>query len=353
MKKYLLLVGVTALAGFTAFSLHTSEQETPDTATTFTVDTTFSEQQILERSVHMLGNTFAHQSVEIKPEDKGKITKILVSSGQDVEQGQLLFLLDDRHQRAVVQRESANLKEIQRQYKNLLRLLPNGAVTQADVDSALAKVDMQQAELDIANANLEDKRVTAPFSGSLGLVDVNTGQNVDSESVLTTLDDSSQLRLNVAIPAMYLRQLQVGQSIQLTNIEGVAKVEAILSSLDGRVSNQTQNIQAQFLIDNKAAQLTPGSLVIGELSLPSQVEITVPLQSVVYRGHERFVYVIHDDKAEQRLVSLGERTGEKVQVLEGLKAGEEIVFRGTVKLRDGAEIKVMETVQLNHNEGDL
>ncbi|MGL6315744.1 efflux RND transporter periplasmic adaptor subunit [Vibrio sp. WXL103] len=350
MKKYALIAGVTALAGFTAFSLHTSETEQPSVSTALTVDTTFSHQQTLQRSVHMLGNTFAHQSIEIKPQEKGRITQVLVSSGQQVTKGELLFSIDDRHQRAVAQREKANLKEIERQYNNLVRLLPSGAVTQADVDAAQALVEMQQAEVDIATANLQDKQVTAPFSGRLGLVDVSVGQNIDSDTVLTTLDDSSKLRLNVAIPASHLRQLSIGQSAELSSVEGSAKVTATLTSLDGRVSDQTQSIQAQFLIDNHKAGLTPGSLVMGELTLPSQVEVTIPLQSVVYRGDQRYVYVVHDSVVEQRPVSLGERTGELVQVLSGLELGEEIVYRGTVKLRDGAEIEVIETIVLNQHK---
>ncbi|CAM4442862.1 efflux RND transporter periplasmic adaptor subunit [Vibrio agarivorans] len=352
MKKYALIVGVITLAGFTAFSLHTSEKEEPAVSSALTVDTTFSQQQTLQRSVHMLGNTFAHQSIEIQPEDKGRITQVLVQSGQKVSQGQLLFALDDRHQQAAVNREQANLKEIERQYNNLLRLLPNGAVTQADVDAALANVEMQQAELDIAKANLEDKQVTAPFTGQLGLVDVSIGQNVESDTVLTTLDDPRQLRLNVAIPAPYLRQLAIGQSTYLSSVEDSTRVKATLKSLDGRVSNQTQSIQAQFLIDNDELGLTPGSLVMGELTLPSEVEITIPLQSVVYRGHQRYVYVVHDNTVEQRPVTLGERTGEQVQVISGLDLGEEIVYRGTVKLRDGAEIEIIETLDAQVTQGE-
>ncbi|PMP07843.1 efflux transporter periplasmic adaptor subunit [Vibrio breoganii] len=358
MKKYALIAVILSIAGFSAFSLHTTEKEAPTLSSALTVDTTFAGQDTLERSVHMLGNTFAHQSVDIKPEEKGKVSKVLVKSGEEVKKGQLLFLLDDRHQRAVVQREAASLKELQRQHSNLLRLLPNGAVPQGDVDAALANVEMQKAELDLAKATLQDKRVTAPFSGTLGLVDITIGQNVESESVLTTLDDSSHLRLNVALPAKYLRQLKVGQTTKLSSIEGAKSVKATLTSLDSRVNSQTQNIQVQFRIDNDEADLTPGSLVLGELPLPTQAEVTVPLQSVVYRGHERFVYVVQESKVEKRhvekrIVTLGERTGEKVQVLEGLEIGEEIVYRGTVKLRENAEVEVNETVDTHLPSGDV
>ena len=344
MKKYALIISVTVLAGFAALSLQTSHQKAPTVPSALTVDTISTQQHALSRSIHILGNTFAHQSIEIKPEDKGKITQVFVQSGQPVSEGQLLFSLDDRHQRAAVKREQANLKEIQRQYDNLLRLLPNGAVTQADVDAALASVEMQRAELDIAKAYLQDKQVTAPFEGRLGLVDISIGQNIESDTVLTTLDDPSKLMLNVAIPATYLRQLNTGQSTFLANVEDNTMVKATLMSFDGRVSNETQSIQAQFLIDNHSLGLTPGSLVMGDLTLPSQDAVTIPIQSVVYRGSERFVYVVSNNTVEQRQIQLGESTGEHIQVMSGLSTGEEIVYRGTVKLHDGAEIKVMERI---------
>lgn len=347
MKNIALITAIIALSGMVAFSLQPSEQKVQKESpvTRLTVDTTFAELSTLTRTVHIVGNSFAHQSISITPENRGRINEVLVVSGQSVEKGQLLFLLDDRFERAAVTREQANLGELQRHHDKLIRLLPNGAVTQADVDAANARLEMQQAELEIALANLKDRRVTAPFAGRLGLVDISVGQIVASDTQLTTLDDASRLRLNVAIPASYLPYITPGNSTTLSHVESATPINAILDSLDGRVSSQTQNIQAQFTIDNQSVQLTPGSLMTGELVLEGEDVVTIPLQSVVYRGHNRYVYVIQDEVAHQREVTLGGRTGDRVEVISGLDMGEEIVYRGTVKLRDGAGVEVIETVR--------
>ncbi|MGL6259379.1 efflux RND transporter periplasmic adaptor subunit [Vibrio sp. WXL103] len=346
MKKIAFFSVIIALGGWGAHYLNSSEPEPINNKfRIFTVDTTIVERGTLDRSIHIVGNSFAHKSISITPKNRGRISQVLVKSGEHVKKGQLLFALDDRYERAEVKREQANLSDVEQNYNKLVKLLPNGAVTKAVVDAAFARLEMQQAELEIALVNLKDTQITAPFDGRLGLVDISVGQRVENSTELTTLDDADQLRLNVAIPASYLPYLRLGNTTTLSHVESLTPITAKLDSLDGRVSSQTQNIQAQFSIDNQTAKLTPGSLMTGELPLAALDVVTIPIQSVIYRGPNRYVYVIEDEVARQRQVTLGERNGEIVEVRSGLELGEEIVYRGTVKLRDGASVEVQETVQ--------
>ncbi len=297
---------------------------------------------VLNQQVHLLGNVFALRSVEVKPEVEGRISDIAVQSGQRVKQGQLLVQLDNRHQRAVVMREKARLSDIQRQHQNLLQLLPKGATTQAEVDRYESQVAMQQAELAIAEAALQDRALRAPFDGQLGLVDLSLGQVVDSASVLMTLDDASTLRLNVPVPARYLGQIQLGQTAQLRQSGAEQRLfKAQVTSIDSRVRGETLNVFVQLSIDNQQGVLAPGTLVSGELSLPSTERLLMPMQAIAYNGERRYAYRLNQQSVNKVEVTLGQRDDERVEVLSGLAAGDQVVYKGLVKLHDGIEVEVL------------
>ncbi|GLS92082.1 hemolysin D [Psychromonas marina] len=341
MKKYLLLTIVVVI--FTAVWLSKSDPQSTTLAKTTkqVVEVINVDKQMLHENVSILGTVFAKHSVEIKPESEGKIKAIHVSSGQIVEQGMVLMELDNRHQLAVVKREQARLIDSQRQYENYKQLFPKGAVTQKLLDSAETQWLIQQAELLLAQAALQDKTIIAPFSGKVGLVDLSRGQLVTPNTILTTLDDASELRLNVPIAARHLHLLEKQQKVNLHSmaLQGET-IPATLTSIDSRVNSQSLNVYLQFSMDNTHLALTPGSLVTADIPLKKQAELLVPRQAIVYQGHERFVYRVEDDAVFKVAVTLGERNDESVQILSGLVSNDTVVYKGTVKLYDGAKVDI-------------
>ncbi|PMH43820.1 hypothetical protein BCU68_13015 [Vibrio sp. 10N.286.49.B3] len=309
-----------------------------------TVEVVKASQQSLNNKIQLLGTTFSLNSIDIRSEVAGKIDHIYVSSGEYIQAGTLLFSLDNRHQKAVLKREQSRLAEQKRQYHNLLQLLPKGAVKQSDVDLAQAEIEIQRAELKIAQVALDNSYIRAPFSGKLGLIDISPGQLVDTSTLLTSLDDASKLRINIPISAQYLRQLKVGEIAMVTSSEFSTPIPTTLTTLDSRINSNTLNIQAQFTIDNHKLNLTPGSMVSGELSLYKDPATTIPLQSVVYKGSKRYVFKLNNDQRVEKIaVELGLRNGDWVQVNNGLQVDDIVVYKGTVKLRDHMLVEVINT----------
>ncbi|MGY5450190.1 efflux RND transporter periplasmic adaptor subunit [Agarivorans sp. MS3-6] len=296
----------------------------------------------LREHVHLLGNVFSAHSVNIKAEVDGRIESIAVKSSQKVVTGQLLVQLDDRHQRAVLQREQARLDDILRQHQNLLQLLPKGATTQAEVDRYQSEVAMQQAELALAEAALQDRAIRAPFSGNLGLVDLSPGQLLDNDKTLTTLDNADTLRLNVPVAARYLGRIKVGQQASVHQVGVDSRVfEARVSSIDSRVRGESLNVYIQLSIDNQQAGIAPGTLVTGELALNAPPRLLIPLQAIAYDGDRRFAYRLNQQQVEKVELKLGLRGDNVVEVLSGLHAGDKVVHKGLVKLHDGIEVEVL------------
>ncbi|GGB02099.1 efflux RND transporter periplasmic adaptor subunit [Agarivorans gilvus] len=343
MRRIGLLVAALIMVITWMFYRNDAAEESKASSTPpVTVEVVRLSEGVLNQQVHLLGNVFALRSVEIKPEVDGRISDIAVQSGQQVKQGQLLVQLDNRHQRAVLMREQARLSDIQRQHQNLLQLLPKGATTQAEVDRYESQVAMQQAELALAEAALQDRALRAPFDGQLGLVDLSLGQVVNSDTVLMTLDDASTLRLNVPVAARYLGQIQLGQTAQLRQSGAEQRVfEAKVSSIDSRVRGETLNVFVQLSIDNQQGLLAPGTLMSGELSLASSEHLLMPLQAVAYDGERRYAYRLNQQTVDKVEVLLGQRGDEQVEVLSGLVAGDQVVYKGLVKLHDGIEVEVL------------
>lgn len=341
MNKYLLLFAVLAISTLTWFKGDQSDPEEPSTDNSLVVEVVSIGKQVLHEKIPLLGTVFAIHSVEIKPESEGKIKSINVIAGQTVKEGEVLIELDNRHQLAVVKREQARLIDSERQYKNYLHLQSKGAVTQTMLDSAETQWLSQQADLLLAEAALQDKTIVAPFSGKVGLVDLSRGQLVTPTTVLTTLDDDSLLRLNVPIAARHLQSIRPNQQIQISSIDHkeITK-QATLTSIDSRVNSQNLNVFLQFSIDNKTVPLTPGSLVSADLEFEKPEQILVPLQSIVYEGDQRFVYRVESGLAAKVPVQLGDQNEQYIQVLSGLSAQDEIVYKGTVKLHDGVKVVV-------------
>lgn len=345
MKKYLFLA-VIIVSFSMAWTVNSKDSDSTETETDtaspgHVVEVVSIDKQVLHEKVPILGTVFAINSIEVKPESEGKIKSINVKSGQMVEKGSVLVELDNRHQLAVVNREQAKLVDTERQYQNYKELVKKGAVTQRELDSAETLWFIQQAEFSLAKAALQDKTIIAPFSGKIGLIDLSRGELVTPDTVLTTLDDASQLRLNVPVATRHINLLKEKQEVNISSTELISQDKiAILSSIDSRVKNQSLNVYLQFNIDNSDMALTPGTLVTADILLSKPAELLVPLQSIVYQGHQRFVYRFTGDEVEKVEVTLGERNQEKIQVLTGLSAEDSIVYKGTVKLYDGAKVEI-------------
>ncbi|MGL6351553.1 MAG: efflux RND transporter periplasmic adaptor subunit, partial [Aeromonas sp.] len=197
-----------------------------------------------------------------------------------------------------------------------------------------------QARLDAARYERSLRTLQAPFAGTVSLIDLSEGAQVNSGDILLHLDELDQLRLDLAVPERYLSLLRAGMAVSATSAAWPDQhFTGRLVTLDSRVSNDTQNITARVMIPNSRGQLRPGMLLNVKLALPAQQLTLIPAQSVEYAGELRFVYRLEADGRVKRVpVVLGDTEGETVWVTEGLKVGDRIVVEGLVNVRDGAKV---------------
>ncbi|VXA81941.1 efflux RND transporter periplasmic adaptor subunit [Aeromonas veronii] len=298
-------------------------------------------QSLAEPTLKLVGKLAANRSVIISPEVTGRIVKIAVQSGQSVAKGETLIALDAGKQQAELAEQSASLRDENRKLSDMRKLVARGAVTQSELEGQEATVAQVQARLDAARYELSLRTLQAPFAGTVSLIDLSEGALVNSGDTLLHLDELDKLRLDLAVPERYLALLRPGMAVTATSAAWPDQhFNGTLTTLDSRISNETQNIKARVELPNHNGQLRPGMLLNVELSLPSRQLTLIPAQSVEYAGEQRFVYRLEADGRVKRVpVVLGETEGETVWVTEGLKVGDRIVVEGLVNLRDGVQVR--------------
>ncbi|GAB2667095.1 efflux RND transporter periplasmic adaptor subunit [Vibrio panuliri] len=294
----------------------------------------------VSQSLSLVGKLEAAQSVMVSPETTGKVEQIAVSANQTVKKGQLLIQLNDDKARAAVKEANAYLKDEQRKLKEFERLVTRNAITQTEIDAQKASVEIAQARLDAANADLKDLHISAPFAGTVGFIDFSRGKMVSAGTELLSLDDLSVMELDLQVPERYLSQISKGMEVTATTSawdDVVFSGEVI--GIDSRINQETLNLRVRIHFSNQDLKLKPGMLVLADMDFPAINAPIIPVQALEYSGTKRYVYVIGDDNVAQRTeVILGARVENQVVINKGLKIGQRIVVQGIVNMRDGANV---------------
>lgn len=307
-----------------------------------------SEQPVVA-SIALMGTLTAKQRVAIAPQVSARVTEVHFESGQQVKKGDLLLSLDDRAAQAQVREEQASLMDAQRILKNYNALFQRKAVTQTEVDGQKAAVAMSEAKLAAARVQASYLTLRAPFSGVMGLTDVAPGALLTANEPVAELFDVSQLKLDVALPEKYLNKVKVGETLTaFSDAFGEQAFSATLVVLAPSIDSDSLNATARLLFDNSSAanngvSLVPGMLMRVSIVVDNSVQLAIPVQSLLYAGKQRYVYVVDEHNiVSRRDVTIGRNMGEQVTIVEGLNAGERVISAGTVKVRVGSEVEVLD-----------
>lgn len=334
-----------ALIGMTCFSLSVNAMpEAKQTRTATAVGVEDVEAYPIAQSLSLIAKLDAKTSVEVTPEVTGKVEKILVTSNQMVQKGDVLIELDREKEQAAVAEARAYLQDEQRKANEYQQLIKRNAISKTELAAQLASASIAKARLDVALADLSDMTIKAPFAGTIGLIDFSLGEMVDTGESLFTLDDLSMMRLDIQVPERYLSQLRTGMQVETqSDAWGDRKFMGKVTFIDTRINPNSLSARIRLEIPNPDGLLKPGMLMSARLVFPDIDAPIIPVQALEYSGTKRYVYVLGEDNKVQRTqVVLGSRVGEKIVVEKGLKLGQTIVTKGLVNMRDGLEVKILE-----------
>ncbi|TEW56501.1 efflux RND transporter periplasmic adaptor subunit [Psychromonas sp. RZ22] len=295
----------------------------------------------VSQSLSLIGKLQSKQFVNITSEVTAKVTRIAVKANQHVKKGQLLVQLDNGKARALLTEANAFLLDEQRKLKEYEPLIKKQAITQTQYDGQVATVEIAKARLLAAKVFVENHRLVAPFAGTIGLIDFSQGKIVSAGEALLTLDNLSQMTLDLAVPERYLSMLNIGMNVTATSRAwNGTTFSGKVMAIDSRINPDTLNLRVRLLFDNKDNKLKPGMMMSSQLVFDEVNEPIIAVQALEYSGTKRFVYVINkDSKVERREVILGARIRDEALIESGLEIGERIVVQGLVNMRDGLKVK--------------
>ena len=308
--------------------------------------------------LNSVGTLTAVNGVDISSEVPGIVREIRFTSGQLVKQGDVLVLLDTTVEDAQLKDSEAQLKLSQLSYTRSRTLSSKSYVAQADLDAATAKLQQAEAGVQAIQAKIKQKTITAPFDGKIGIRQIDIGEYVSAGTAMVTLQSLDPLYVRFNLPEQYVKDIYFQQPVDvIVNFAGGKPISGLVTAINSKVDQATRNILVQGTIPNKDMQLYPGMFAAIKVWLRAEKNVVIlPQTAISYSLHGDSVYVIKADGKDQdgkpvlhayrQYVKVGERRGADAAILEGVKAGEQIVTSGQLKLQNGTHVVIDNSVEL-------
>lgn len=337
---WFILLALLCFVGFLYWQSQQVNNATRGPGGTVVVKTALVENHAMSREVSAIGTGLANNSIQLIAPNSEFLVELNVSEGKKVEKGEVIARLNNVQQKARVAELEAVMIEQSRQLERLKNLATTQATAQSLLDEQQSKVNSSKAQLDIARQQLNDMTIRAPFSGYLGLRRVSQGAYVSSGTVITTLDDIQQLRVEFSIAERYLAEVQVGMPIAVTNVAyGNIAFLGQVSAIDTRLDPITRSVTIHGLIPNDSLQLRPGMLLNVRLQLENRDVLRVSEKALLPQQNRHYVFIVDsDNKVQQKEVEIGQRIPGWVEVLSGIREGDEVIVEGVQKVRTGITV---------------
>jgi membrane fusion protein (multidrug efflux system) len=235
---------------------------------------------------------------------------------------------------------NAAFEESRSQFNRSKDLIATQVVSKSQYDQLEATMKANEARVQAAKARLDDTYIRAPFTGRVGLRRVSLGTLISPGTVITTLDDTSSIKVDFSVPESYVSQLRDGQGVTTrTNAWPGRNFTGKVVSVDSRVDPATRAVTVRALVPNRDAALKPGMFLTVSVAQDHRPALVIPEEALIPEQARQFVYLVQGAKVAKREVTLGRREPGFVEIASGVAAGDQVVIEGTLKLRDGSPVR--------------
>jgi membrane fusion protein (multidrug efflux system) len=288
--------------------------------------------ETLNNQLQVSGTILPNESVDIKPEISGLVTKVNFKEGQYVTKGTPLVYLNDNELQAQYQRLQYTQKLVQTQESRQKQLLAREAISQEEYDIVLNQYNTALSDIKLVQAQLEKTVIRAPFNGRLGLRQVSEGAVINAANIIVSIVNIDPIKLEFSIPERYAGLVAEGSSIYFSSESSTEEVEGKVYAFEPQIDAATRTLKLRAQSPNKSGKYLPGMFVKIRFVLDVKEDaLLVPAESVIpeLSGYKVFV-VGADGNAEQRMIEIGTRTDTQVQVISGLKEGDLVLTTNTL-----------------------
>jgi membrane fusion protein, multidrug efflux system len=297
----------------------------------------------LSEQVTAVGTLLSNEAVTVSSEIPGRLKEIHFQEGQPVEQGAPLFTLDDSVYQAQLADAAAKLKLAEQTHKRTSTLFTNKYATAQSADESASNLAVSTAAVELARVQLEKAHIVAPFSGIVGLRHVSVGEYITAGQALVNLEAIDPVKADFRVPEKFLPAIEVGQTIRI-KVDAFPddSFEGKVYAIDPRLDVAGRSLLVRALVPNQDRRLRPGLFARVTVLLQLKEDaLTVPEQAIVPQGDSQFVFKIVDGKVQFTKVVIGTRREGRVEIIEGLTAGDQVVTAGQLKIRDGSAVSVV------------
>jgi len=347
---FVLAIGAVKLHQIRGAMAQSSSFQPPPEAVT----TTVARQEEWPSTVSSIGTAVAFHGVTVSADLPGIVEKISFESGRNVKAGALLVKLDTSQEQAQMAAAQSRLKLVRLNQERMQGLRESGVISQSEYDRAAAELTQGEAEVGEIRATMERKTIRAPFSGLLGIRQVNLGQYLTGGDPVVPLQAIQPIYVNFAMPQQQMSRLRAGTPVELT-AEGGMKSTGKITAVDSVVDPATRNVQIQATFANADGRLRPGMFVETQVVLGARQQVIVlPASAISYAPYGDSVFIVEQVKGpagksflgvRQQFVKLGGSRGDQVAVVSGIQPGQQVATSGVFKLRPGAAVQVNNKIQ--------
>lgn len=318
-------------------------EKSADGTNTLQVETYTVKAQPFNNELTTTANLIAEEQVELMAPMAGQVLAIYFKEGESVKKGQTLIRLDDRSWKSQLVGVKAELDAAQKDYMRKQELLSVEGSSQEEVDNSFSKVEILKSQQQQLQVNIDLANVSAPFSGQLGMRDFSEGAFLKQGDRITSLTANQQIKVDFSIAQVYKKSIEIGKKI--TVLVDNDSLVATIYAISPAVNQETRMISVRAKLEfEKNQTIMPGTYA--EIIVPTNAinnALLVPTQAVVPSITEQTVYVYNNGKAERRVVTLGNRTAEKVHILTGIKENDVVLTTGLLAVKDGMSISIKQS----------
>jgi len=297
--------------------------------------------ELLQSNIEVPGTIVANEVAEIHPEVSGRIVQLNVREGSYVSKGALLAKLYDGDLRAQLNKIEIQLALAQKTEERQAQLLKIQGISQQDYDISLLQVNSLRADIGILQTSISKTLVRAPFSGKIGLQTISPGVYVTPASVIATINQTDNLKLDFTVPEKYTGEIKTGQLVTFTLEGSDKKLGAKVVATESNVMENTRSLTVRASIMGTNQSLLAGAFAKVMLNFePSSNAILVPTQAVLPQARGKKVILFKGGKAIFAEVTTGIRDSARIQITDGLKMGDTVVVTGLLSVRPEGKIQI-------------
>lgn len=295
----------------------------------------------LSENLEVPGTLLPYEETEIRPEISGRIVWLNIPEGSFVQKGTLLVKLFDNDLQAQLKKLQVQLQIAQKTAERQKELLKISGISQQEYDLSELQVSNLKADIELTQVSIGKTEIRAPFAGRIGLKNISNGAYITPTTLLTTISQVNQLKMEFSVPEKYSEDMRKGRQIAFTVAGSDAKFTASVIATESNIEANTRTLKVRAVVNGKSNQLNPGAFAKVSLQLgKNDRSLIVPSQAVIPQARNKRVIIYKGGTASFAVVTTGMRDSSFVQVLDGVKEGDTIVTTALLTIRPDSKIKL-------------